>query len=56
MKKVIVKNVEWTVTGNNEKPCVEDIVFNRRTELTEYVRTMFRQRYGCTAVVKNKED
>lgn len=55
MIKVIVKDVctqretIWEVIGNNEVPCANDIRNNNRKELTAYVQTMFKQRYGCTA-------
>ena len=51
MLKVIIDDITWEVKGNNEKPCAKDIEFNRRKELNEYVRTMFKERYGCTAKI-----
>lgn len=42
----------WTVNGNNEAPCSSDIISECRTELSDYVETMFRQRYGCTVTLK----
>lgn len=45
-------NAFWTITGMNVNPCANDVRFSKRTEKTDYVETMFRQRYGCTATVK----
>ena len=42
---------KWTVRGQNETPCVRDIERNGRTGLTDYVATMFNERYGCVAEV-----
>ena len=44
-------NYKWEVEGNNVTPCIEDIKSNKRTKQTEYVKTMFRQRYDCVATV-----
>jgi hypothetical protein len=52
MIQVIVEGIVWEIKGNNERICANDIENNRRTELTEYVRKMFKQRYGCTAIIK----
>lgn len=52
MVKAAVKNVVWEVKGTNEKACVKDIESNNRIVVNEYLKTMFRQRYGCKASIK----
>ena len=58
MKTCIVENVctgehyLWTVTGSNESPCINDILNNFRKKQPDYIKQMFKQRYGCTATVE----
>lgn len=58
MIKVTVESerevTEWEVIGANEIPCANDILNNRRHELSDYITNMFRQRYGCTARIITK--
>lgn len=55
MLEVSIKNVVWTITGNNEKACASDIKLNNRVQLSDYLETMFRQRYGCKVKVSNRQ-
>ena len=56
MRSIIVEKegqkFKWTVEGLNEKACLSDIEFNKRVLLTDYVATMFSDRYGCIASVE----
>ncbi len=60
MREVIVEKeglkYKWSVNGLNEKPCVADIEDNKRTALTDYVATMFSERYGCVATVEQVKE
>jgi hypothetical protein len=60
MQKVTVNgfNIEttWEVQGNNEIACVNDIIANKRHEFNDYVRNMFKQRYGCIAAIVEQKN
>ena len=44
----------WRIEGDNPLPCMREIDHNKITELTPYLETMFRQRYGCKAEITQR--
>lgn len=58
---VAMKNVEidkggfrykWTVRGVNVDACINDIIDNSRTELSDYTAAVFAEEFGCVAEVE----
>lgn len=56
MKKVAIDKggfrYKWTVRGIDENACIDDIVENSRTELPDYISTVFAEAFGCVAEVE----